>query len=52
MKEIIVKHGINKIICDEMGCSHTTVRMALRGVTSTDLAKRIRERAKELMKKR
>ena len=44
-KEIIVKHGITKRIARELGCSPLTVRYALRGVTDSDLARKIRREA-------
>lgn len=44
-KEIIVKWGVTKRIAREVGCNPLTVRYALRGITDSDLARKIRREA-------
>jgi hypothetical protein len=44
-KEIFVPHGANKKICKDLGVVASTVRLALKGVSDTELSRTIRKRA-------
>lgn len=46
-KQIIVKKGAQKNIATEIGCHPNSVKLALLGVTESELASRIRELAKK-----
>lgn len=46
-KEIIVKTGVKTKIATEIGCHPNSVKLALLGVTESELASRIRELAKK-----
>ena len=43
--DVYVKRGVNKKLQEEFHCSELTVRLALNGVTDSDLARRIRASA-------
>ena len=44
-KEIFVPHGANKKICKDLCVVASTVRLALKGVSDTELSRTIRKRA-------
>jgi hypothetical protein len=46
-KEIIVKRGVQGKIAAEIGCHPNSVKLALAGVTDSEMANRIRELAKK-----
>lgn len=48
MGEIIVNHSVKKRIKEELNTTYPTIRSALFGMTSTELAKNIRSKALEL----
>lgn len=48
MKEIIVKHGIKKLIKKELNTTYPTIRSAFHGMTKTEIAQKIRELALKL----
>lgn len=45
LKTIIVERGVTNSLAKKFNCSMQSVRMALRGVTSTDRSQLIREEA-------
>jgi len=45
MKKIIVERGMTTILAKLFECSDQTIRMALRGITETELSQRIRKEA-------
>ncbi|SHE30383.1 hypothetical protein [Dysgonomonas macrotermitis] len=48
MSEILVKHSVKKRIKEELNTSYPTVQSALFGMTDTQLAREIREKALQL----
>jgi hypothetical protein len=47
MTQILVKHGDKKMLMKIFGCSHVTVREALRGNVTSELGIKIRKAALE-----
>lgn len=43
MADVLVKNGVSKLLMDRFGVSAPTVRKALRGITKSELANRIRQ---------
>jgi hypothetical protein len=48
MNEILIRHKCKKRIKSELDTSYPTIRTALAGISDTELALRIREKALEL----
>lgn len=48
MSEIIIRHGHTTLLAKKCNCTIQTVRLALKGITSSELSDRIRKEALEL----